>query len=116
MPCTYTGSLEGDRILALEERIDGLTDVTNMLCSFCEVYEEMYNRSYTDRYDNCYRGPSLIDSVDGLREWWEKHKAKDAARLARETAIREEKARKTQLAREGLKKLTDEEKKALGLN
>ena len=53
----------------------------------------------------------LLLKDDETREWWAKHK--EADRKAQEAQI--EKARLAKVKRDALKKLTDEEKKVLGI-
>ena len=57
------------------------------------------------------RAEFLVLRDDEVREWWHKHQ--EADRKAQEAA--EEKKRIAQVRREALKKLTAEERKALGI-
>jgi hypothetical protein len=86
MPCTYTGSLEGDRALAAEEEADKLADIittlTQMLCSVCRAVEEIGRE---DIFDPLVEG------------WWQDHQLVDEKAAA-------------------LEKLTEREKEILGLN
>jgi len=64
MPCTQTGSLDGDRILGLEEDIEEVQanalKLTQMLCAMCKRCEEY--------------GVPIPKKVS---PWWRKHKAQD---------------------------------------
>lgn len=62
-----------------------LDNVTRMLCELCQCY-----------------GGAVTGRIDGLSEWLDKHAAADAKRMERVRA-------------NGLAKLTQEEKEALGL-
>jgi hypothetical protein len=66
MPCTYTGSLDGDRIMGLEEALD---EMTELACSAFAVLEKQ---------------GLLGEMTFSQRKWWRVHKAADAARLRRE--------------------------------
>lgn len=68
MPCTYTGSLDGDRILGLEEALD---EMTELACAAFTVLEKQ---------------GLLGEMTFTQRKWWRKHKAADAARRRREQA------------------------------
>jgi hypothetical protein len=90
MPCTYTGSIEGDRALASSETI---TELTQVICQF------MSNLENVGALEQDY----IWDCVPiKLEEFWNEHKKIDAVRRE---AVR--------IA--ALKKLTDEEKEVLGL-
>jgi hypothetical protein len=69
MPCTYTGSLEGDARLAASEALakktSTLTKVTQMLCATCTKAEK------AGRLD-------LLSPKTQV--WWKKHKKQDAKR------------------------------------
>lgn len=64
MPCTITGSLDGDRIYALEQDREKLReeilDLTQMLCAVCKRCEK--------------EGAPIPKRV---KAWWKKHKAQD---------------------------------------
>jgi hypothetical protein len=84
MPCYYTGSREGDVVLAAEESAAdaevavkaarrnrrALTTVTRLLCMVCSQIE------------NTVHGVIITDNP-ALRKWWVEHKRVDAARKAR---------------------------------
>lgn len=95
MPCTYTGSIEGDRALASSER---LTEVTEMLCRTLTRFEGILNTELNSPL------AGVLD--DDIVKWWEEHKVIDARRRKRE---REE------LRAKALAKLTAEERQLLGL-
>lgn len=71
MPCTMTGSIEGDRAWAAEQTIeklsDTITDLTRMLCGACD---------WVTGYSI-----NMIDEVDGLRDWWEEHQKVDQKKV-----------------------------------
>jgi hypothetical protein len=71
MPCTITGTLEGDRELFANEEIAGLEKslkksqaerlkLTQMLCAMCKM-----------RDDGIWEMPPKV------REWWTKHQKQD---------------------------------------
>lgn len=87
MPCTVTGSLEGDAQLAASEVRKEATATTKLLCKACKLLDQF---------------PDMKIPVD-LQKWWLKHK--DVDRREYETRIRN-----TALA-----KLSLEEKRILKL-
>jgi hypothetical protein len=96
----YWGKYEGT--------IDKLNKVTNLLCSLLRKVEE--------------ESPSLISEPE-LIEWWGKHKIADkhrrqeeALQAMQEENLRLEKLDKDRIKSEALAKLTDDEKKALGVS
>lgn len=96
MPCTYTGSIEGDRRMAEEEDRQKLgkiiTSLTQMICGIMDYIE---NKGLVTDVSELYE-------VDGLEQFWEKHKKLDAERKERDKKI-------------ALSKLTDYDLKLLGL-
>lgn len=68
----------------------------------CKAMEELVKSGKAD---------FLLIKDDEVREWWEQHQ--EADRKAREA--REQKERDARVRREALAKLTDEEKKILGI-
>lgn len=66
MPCTYTGSIEGDRALASEELI---TELTQRLCRAFEVLDS-HNLTYS------------LPSKD--KRWWKSHKKKTRQQKGKE--------------------------------
>jgi hypothetical protein len=65
MPCTVTGSIEGDRALDAAEARETATKTTQMLCSICEMVEK--------------RGcPSMSRMPADVKAWWVEHKKMDA--------------------------------------
>lgn len=72
MPCTYTGSLEGDARLATSEANQKLTEVTQMLCALCTHIEENYE-------------DDIIGEVPKTNKWWKEHKEVDRIRELHET-------------------------------
>jgi hypothetical protein len=87
------------KLASQRKRTDKLA---KMLCDLCALIEEHHPASSIQL---------SAAKVDGLDLWWHAHKEKDAAEKARKTEV----ARKKNLRRNALDKLTDEEKKELGL-
>lgn len=88
MPCTYTGSIEGDRAMAAAEKAEKLTEVTAMLCEACKLLDrKQYTHELSQKTIN----------------WWYEHKKLDKE-LERES-----------LRKSGLSKLSLAEIKALGI-
>lgn len=100
MPCYYTGSAAGDAELEHGETQQALTHVTRMLCDLCEAVEDHDGEQST-----------LLSSSPSLSKWWADHKQIDQQRRNREKQDRECKA----LQQSAIKKLTAEERRALGL-
>ncbi len=76
MPCTMTGSIEGDRAWSAEvsaERAQAeITKLTQLLCSLCKTVED----------DTC------VDIPDEVEKWWRAHQEVDRkARLKRKAEI-----------------------------
>lgn len=73
MPCTYTGSIEGDRALVAEESIRALKEsrdeMTALACRAFRALEKHNALSELSHEDN---------------EWWLDHKLKDNQRLFNE--------------------------------
>jgi hypothetical protein len=63
MPCTFTGTLEGDAALRAREELDRQTD---RLCRMCRRIEAL--------------GHDLTTIDPDVAEWWAKHKKEDIAR------------------------------------
>lgn len=61
MPCTHTGSLDGDKIEALTEELD---KTTRLLCELCRQVYPVHR---------------IVMSVE-LLEWWFKHRIEDGKR------------------------------------
>lgn len=106
MPCTYTGSLDGDHILSLEESNNKLSEqvgqlaaeldrVTALLCQACYILER--------------DGEGIIEDAE-LGQWYQEHKERDKKRkkLDKKDALR---AIRSRLMRQ----LTKRELKALGI-
>ena len=73
MPCTYTGTPEGDRELAHQENAEYLakkiTKLTQLLCKTLTIVEAHDGLEYLPK---------------DVNKWWSAHKKIDARRLARE--------------------------------
>jgi len=76
-----------------------LDKVTRLLCDVCKHLEKGHSASF------------IFNSPSELSTWWKKHQAEDQKREAVEKA----EALKEQKKRDALNKLTDEEKKLLGI-
>ncbi len=66
MPCTMTGSLEGDRALFYQEESERLTRIACEMAQWLEASGDL--------------GKCSTET----RKWWKEHKAWDAAREKRE--------------------------------
>jgi hypothetical protein len=109
MPCTQTGSLEGDHILALQEQIKENKHVAAMLCGVMTVLEkhpEMAERVLSE-FDEKEAGFRVVQ----LKDWWEEHKRRDRARRQREAAA----ARRQREIEEAKAALTPKQRRLLGL-
>jgi hypothetical protein len=101
MPCRsydddWRSSDDGDKIRKLKEQADMLARIA------CKAMTELENNKIEDL---------LLLRDDEVREWWAKHR--EADRKAREKEQR--KQERIRLRRAALRKLSDEEKIALGL-
>lgn len=76
MPCTYTGSLEGDRAMAAEKRMDALVEardeMTALACAAFQVLEQ---------------AGMLFRMTPEQRAWWERHKEADRIRKEKEMSL-----------------------------
>lgn len=80
MPCTYTGSLEGDRALAAQEALDRRE---RMLCALCTHLTEVLGEAGTEHVLK-----EAARKADGLKKgdikrWWDAHRKADAERDGR---------------------------------
>lgn len=71
MPCTQTGSLEGDRALAAQEAIDKRE---RMLCGMCSMIEKEVGVPTMEAFLE-----AIGEQTDGLKKkdivkWWRAHK------------------------------------------
>lgn len=76
MPCTYTGTIEGDRRLAAEESRDILE---RMLCAICTQMEENIGVPFTNTILTLAQERMEQGDPD-LAKWWKDHKATDTKR------------------------------------
>ncbi len=91
MACYITGSEAGDARLATDEMRKTATRVTRLLCSLCEI--------------------TPIDKMPpAVKTWWKKHQKTDEKRQREEQEERDRRA----LVKTAKKKLTPQERKALG--
>jgi hypothetical protein len=102
MPCrdygsdSYSSPTDTWQYREMKDRADMLARIA------CKAMTELVKSGYAD---------FLVLKDDEVRDWWEKHQ--EADRKAREKEERKKQAAKTRRA--ALKKLSDEEKIALGL-
>jgi hypothetical protein len=102
MPCrSYdddwrSSDFDDDKIRKLKEQADKLARIA------CKAMTELESNSI---------GDFLLLKDDEVRTWWLAHK--EADRKAQEARV--EKARLAKVRRDALKKLTDEERKVLGI-
>jgi hypothetical protein len=96
MPCYITGSAEGDARLSASESHAKATEMADMLCSLCERIE---------------KHKISIVLPDKVQLWWDNHKKIDAERIKREN----KEAARLRLKANAIAKLSDDERKALGL-
>lgn len=89
MPCTYTGSLEGDRAHFAEESSKTarkeLDRITGYLCAVCNYLEFTYGGSeaesfLTEAAENKHMKSYLI------ADWWQEHKLADLKKEQEEEA------------------------------
>lgn len=71
MPCTFTGSLDGDLILSLREALD---ERERMLCGICTVLERDAGLAGLNQFFRV-----VEEDTDGMEEnelslWWQAHK------------------------------------------
>lgn len=74
MPCTYTGSIEGDRAHFAKEALD-LRE--RMLCAICTQLEKEFGVAVTKEILE-----DVAEATDGLTKtqissWWKDHKKED---------------------------------------
>jgi len=101
MPCmsydtNWASSSNDYDVKRLKKEADKLARIA------CKAMTELVKSGHAD---------FLVLKDDEVREWWDKHQEDD--RKAQEAKA--EKARKAKLKREALAKLSDEEKKILGI-
>ena len=76
MPCTYTGSLDGDKLLSCQQELDR---VTRYLCG---TLDELSNHDYIPMEMLLYDIESTTDGIERgeLVKWWESHRKTDNQR------------------------------------
>lgn len=89
MPCTMTGSIEGDRSLSVREAQDEASNTTKLLCKACKLLDKSKD--------------TTIKMPKDLRAWWNNHQKID--RQEYENRIRFY----------AISKLNSEERKVLGV-
>lgn len=81
MPCTYTGSLEGDRALGaqkvIERQREELDRLARYLCAVCSHLEDNPLDTKMELYDAA--AAKGIDANE-IHDWWENHKLHDKVR------------------------------------
>lgn len=87
MPCTYTGSLQGDEILSLSKTVENLKreldSLTAMLCAICNYYEYCHGGTETQDFLFDAAAHKGLDA-DKIWDWFFDHKLRDAEREERE--------------------------------
>ncbi len=106
MPCEYYTPGEEARMARQELNI-----VTALLCATCRRIQR-----HEEAVGHPLNPPSLIESVPGLRAWWDEHQERDRRREAAERQAAESAAKRESDRKAGLSKLTAEERRALGLD
>lgn len=76
MPCTYTGSIEGDRALAASETV---TRLAQLLCGACRLLEENGISMAGVKTEPTDFTPHTTT----LYQWWRGHKKIDNERKAK---------------------------------
>jgi len=81
MPCTYTGSLEGDRILGLTEALDVRE---RMLCALITRLEKEHGEEHVGML--LHRAATDAEGLErkDIKRWWKRHKAADILRKRKE--------------------------------
>lgn len=74
MPCTYTGSLEGDREMAMRESLDARE---RMLCALCRRLETELGAAEAGRI--MAAAERMADGSAPIVDWWVRHREADAA-------------------------------------
>ena len=74
MPCTYTGSFEGDQLFSANEELDRLT---LYLCAVCAHLEKSDLSHLILAAGSCADGVSPNE----IHDWWAEHKQADAERM-----------------------------------
>ena len=102
MPCmsydtNWANSSNDREVRKLKQECDRLARIA------CKAMTELVKSGY---------GDFLVLKDDEVREWWEKHQEDD--RKAREAQL--EKERRAQVRKEALAKLSDDEKRVLGIS
>lgn len=132
MPCNDWGSRDDhlyDEIAKANARITRLTKSLAkreaMLCAVLTILESEYVGENFTKLDRMFERIDWKEagvSKGDLTKWWRTHKKQDEVRRERERKAEEAKreearklAEKERLMGEGLAKLTDEEREALGL-
>jgi hypothetical protein len=75
MPCTFTGSLEGDRELAAREALDVRE---RMLCAVCSLFELDNGADELDAFLTTAARAAEGLEKDDITKWWKAHKAAEA--------------------------------------
>ena len=85
MPCTYTGSLAGDRAYFAEERAEAaakkVAKLTRLLCEAMKKLESAQTHPFA----------GMVPVSKELARWWKLHKKIDANREAEEARARKRK-------------------------
>ena len=80
MPCTYTGSLEGDRALLAEESSktakSELDRITSYLCAVCNYLEFTGSSSEAEEFLAEAAANKHLPK-HSITDWWQDHKLSD---------------------------------------
>jgi len=93
MPCTYYSPSEERDIASA-----ALNDATRLLCQACGILES-----------------NKIALPTELAAWWKDHQERDKARIKAENALLAKQKEEAKVKKQALSKLTEAEKKALGI-
>lgn len=100
MPCYITGSREGDLELSSRQASQRATEAARAACEALSIVEA--------------RG-DLAECSAETQEWWAEHKRIDRERAGRESELERIMREHEQAKRDALAKLTDEERRVLGV-
>ena len=82
MPCTYTGSIQGDEIYSLKKLVidlkGDLDELTLMLCALCSFLETTELRVQDLMFAAASRADGL--ETEEIWDWWQNHKKEDEER------------------------------------
>ncbi len=77
MPCTYTGSLDGDAAMFARDELDVRE---RMLCALCRKLEEVHGEDETKAILRAAARSAKGLHREAIVKWWRDHKKADEAR------------------------------------